>query len=52
MKHCPFCAEEIKEEAVKCKHCGEFLQKINAKEIANKIEEDEIIEVKKYHLKY
>ena len=22
---CPFCAEDIKDEAVKCKHCGEFL---------------------------
>lgn len=24
-KACPFCGEEILETAVKCKHCGEFL---------------------------
>lgn len=41
-KKCPFCAELIKVEAIKCKHCGEFIPTDNAEATQAKHESSSI----------
>tara|TARA_B100001057_G_C22566132_1_gene839267 strand:- start:142 stop:699 length:558 start_codon:yes stop_codon:yes gene_type:complete len=35
-KTCPFCAEEVQQAAVKCKHCGEFFDTEKNQQVNNK----------------
>jgi len=43
MKKCPMCAEEIQDEAKKCKHCGELLNGIGNSSGTNALNQEEKI---------
>lgn len=40
MEKCPYCAEKIQDEAIKCKHCGEMLSNESGKAAMKVVRKD------------
>jgi len=44
-KKCPFCAEEIQSEAIKCKHCGSLLDQASGNQLKPNSKKDRHVAV-------
>lgn len=45
-KNCPYCAEQIKQVAIKCKHCGEFLVEEKAPAVIEIVDSETALQAK------
>jgi ribosomal protein L37AE/L43A len=47
MKKCPFCAELVKREAIKCKHCGSDISNGEGSPVIAKTDEEYLEEARR-----